>query len=268
MSILCVNVLAQNQYSGKVLSENDKPVAYVNIGVIGKNVGTVSNPNGNFKIHLPDSLESDSLRFSMIGFHSQTFSIKEFKEKYATKKAIIWLKNKTFYLTEVEILSRSLMEKILGNRTESENMTGGFATNSLGSEVATRIKIKRKPTYVEEFNFNITQNKYDSVFFRVNIYEVSENGTPGKNLLSENIYHTVTSESQKVSIDLTHYNLTMNEDFFISLEWLRDLGVEDETGLYFSCSLFGNSLFHRKTSQGTWENEAPLSVGFNVKVRH
>lgn len=40
-------------FKGKVISANDnKTIAYVNIGIVGKDVGTVSNTNGEFSITL------------------------------------------------------------------------------------------------------------------------------------------------------------------------------------------------------------------------
>ena len=52
--LLSSNVLLWGQQiSGSVFEMNsDIPVEYVNIGIVGKNVGTVSDHNGNYTLQL------------------------------------------------------------------------------------------------------------------------------------------------------------------------------------------------------------------------
>ena len=45
-------------------SASRQPIEFVNIGIVGKNIGTVSNSNGEFSIDLDVELDHDSLLFS------------------------------------------------------------------------------------------------------------------------------------------------------------------------------------------------------------
>ncbi|MFD0836555.1 carboxypeptidase-like regulatory domain-containing protein [Mariniflexile aquimaris] len=59
--------------TGKVLNfENNEPLAYVNIGIKNKTVGTVSNNNGLFNLSLNDKVTiKDTIIFSYIGFKTE-----------------------------------------------------------------------------------------------------------------------------------------------------------------------------------------------------
>jgi hypothetical protein len=51
------------------------PVEYVNIGIVNKNIGTISNNNGEFVLAIPAEFENDSVRFSMVGYVPLTLSV-------------------------------------------------------------------------------------------------------------------------------------------------------------------------------------------------
>ncbi|GAQ50182.1 hypothetical protein FPK15_contig00131-0001 [Flavobacterium psychrophilum] len=162
------------------------------------------------------------------------------------------------------ITSKRLKKDNLGNKTTSSIIEAGFKNNSLGSEVGIKIKIKNKPTNIDSFNFFITSCKYDSLFFRLNIYSIKDE-MPYENLLSENIYFSTDIKKGKVSIDLTKYNIVVNQDVIITIEYIKELG---KGGLNFSGGLFGNKLYHRQTSFSEWKKTGTVSLGFNVDVRY
>ena len=79
--LLSSNVLLYGQkISGTVLEMNsDKPVEYVNIGIVGRNIGTVSDQNGKYTLDIKSEHHDDTLRFSCIGYHA--YSVKVDVEK-------------------------------------------------------------------------------------------------------------------------------------------------------------------------------------------
>ncbi len=74
---------AQSVKGRVVDKKNNQPLAFVNIGVINKDIGTVSDENGNFSIDLSKSSETDTIRFSMIGYKNQEYRIKNYKIRFA-----------------------------------------------------------------------------------------------------------------------------------------------------------------------------------------
>ena len=83
--------------------------------------------------------------------------------------------------------------------------------------------------------------------------------------MKENIIIETEVSSGIVTKDLTPYDLVIDEDFFVSIEWIEDLGPGT---LYFSGGFFGSPLIAREVSQGKWTKIGSASVGMNVEVRY
>jgi len=185
-------------------------------------------------------------------------------KKKIKKNSEIKLAQKTTELREVVISARELKEKILGNKTESKTMVGGFTSNELGNEVGIVIKIKRSPTYINQFSASIATNKYDSLKFRLNFYDLKD-GLPNKPIVNESIIVTSKIKEGKLVVDLSKYDIIVEDDFFVSLEWIENLG---EDGLYFSVGLLGSPIIARHTSQADWKKVGAISIGFNVTAKY
>ena len=254
LNLICF--LASGQAQNTINDLEGNPIPYANIGIPGKNIGTVSNLKGEFSLTIPDSLKGDSLRISAIGFKPKIIPLNDgvFPSKITLQKLV-------YDIEEVQVNSGKLKEKIKGYKTKSRVVQGGFTTNKLGNEVGVLIKVKNRETFLKSFNTHISYNKYDTVRFRLNIYTVKD-GLPHENILKENIIIETTQEYGPVSYDLTPHNLWVYEDVIVTIEWIEDLG---EQGLYFSAGL-GGKVFARETSQGNWEKVSGIKLGLNVKV--
>lgn len=261
--ILFFSSLYSQNINGKIVDSLNVAIPYTNIGVIDQNIGTVSDENGNFSLNLMNLNPDFKIMISNIGYKTKKYSIEDFINVINSKKQIV-LEEKYYNLEEVTIYSKGLKSHILGNKTTSSLIEVGFKNNSLGSEVGIKIKIKHKPTYIDSFNFFITSSKYDSLFFRLNIYSI-KNNMPSQNLLSKNIYFSTNIKKGKVSIDLSKYNIIIYQDVIITIEYVKELG---KGGLNFSGGLFGNKLYHRQTTFSEWKKTGTVSLGFNVNVRY
>ena len=108
LPILFIGIVAYSQeknISGKVSNfESNEPLAYVNIRVKNKTVGTVSNNNGLFKLLLNDKVSSkDTVVFSYIGFKTKRYLISQLNKI----KEPILLQPKSMELDEVVVSSKS-----------------------------------------------------------------------------------------------------------------------------------------------------------------
>ena len=186
LCLIVGNIFAQNNFIGIVADEKTKePLAYVNIGVLNKNTGTVSSLYGFFNIPLKNSYKNDTILFSIIGYKNLSQSICAFSNEYSIGDTIL-LEPEDFALPEVVLTDRNWKHKTLGCRTRSKEISAGFSNNELGNEVGVIIPISNSPSVLESFNFHINQNVYDPITFRVNVYSL-RNGIPDKPLLTENI---------------------------------------------------------------------------------
>src|SRR6187455_2270243 len=80
LSLVGFDLFSQSIYSGIVKdSVSSKPLSYVNIGIVNKDVGTVSDKDGKFSITIDEKFNNDSLRISIVGYETRIFKISEFK---------------------------------------------------------------------------------------------------------------------------------------------------------------------------------------------
>ena len=254
---------SQNTIVGQVLdSQSNKGLPYVNIGLVNKNIGTVTDDGGYFELEL-NQIQDAQLRFSMLGFETQNFNLNQFiKEQVLT----IRLKEKNTVLEEIIITKKRkrYQTKVLGNKTTSQLIYAAFTTNRLGNEMGFIVRGRKTPMILKRFNISLVENDYGSIRFRLNFYNLKD-GLPNENLLKQNIIIETDIRSGIVSEDLTPFQIVINQDFFVAIEWIEDLGPGK---LFFSGGFFGSPLIAREVSQGSWSKVGSASVGMNVEVRY
>ena len=262
---LSLPIGAQTFVIGQVIDAATKePLPYVNIGLLNKNIGTVSDETGYFELEVNTEQNSrDTLRFSMIGFETKSYTLNDFINQNEIE---VYLTEKSTALDEVILNSKrkKYQTKILGNKITSKALHAAFTSNKLGNEMGFIVRARKHPMILKKFNISLVENDYGPIKFRLNIYDVL-NGLPNKTLLKDNIFIETEESSGIVSLDLTPYEIILDQDFFIAIEWIEDLGPGK---LYFSGGFFGAPLFAREVSQGTWEKIGTASVGMNVEVRY
>ena len=55
----------------------NEPLPFVNIGIPGAGIGTVSDEQGYYLLEIPSDKVNDSIYFSMVGFALQSFKINQ-----------------------------------------------------------------------------------------------------------------------------------------------------------------------------------------------
>ncbi|WP_303921308.1 carboxypeptidase-like regulatory domain-containing protein [Draconibacterium sediminis] len=260
--LLCYcNLSYCQEITGIVMdSAHQKPIEFVNIGIVGKNIGTVSNTNGVFKILLDPQMDADTLLFSAIGYEPQLIKIADLRSKTSHK---IYLKKKAYNISEVVIKPRNFTEKTLGVHEKNNKLIAGFKDNLLGYECGIRIDIK-KSAILKQLKINISTCTYDSIFYRLNVYSAEDDMT-FTNILKEPIYLKMSKDTlnNELTINLKPYNIVVNGDFLVSLEHVKDLG---EGELYFYTGS-QKLTFFRITSQGNWQaSPVPISISVLADV--
>lgn len=266
--LLCLfnfSLFAQNIAEGTIKdSETEEPIPYVNIGIVKKNIGTVSDPEGKFNFEIPSNLEKDTIRISSIGYRSKSMIAKDFLSNLKANP-IIELLPKVTELNEVVVTNIKLKEKIVGNKTRSGKFRGGFRNATLGHEVGIKIKIKNSPTYIEKFHTNVTSNTSETMKFRMNFYSI-KNGLPNEKIVKEDIIFPINVKEGEFTLDLEEYNIVVEEDFYCTIELIENQKQNYE--VFFSAGFLGNTMAYRLTSQGEWDKSGIVGVGFNYTVRY
>ncbi len=249
---------------GKIVDPDKIGLAYVNIGIANKNLGTVSQRDGSFQIKIYPEFVSDSLTISMAGYQTRTVAIS--KLIHEPKPLNISLKERFTELNEVVITKKTLPVKILGNTTTSNFISVGLPLKFLGSEVGVKINLGKNPVILKKFSFNISGNRLDTAVFRMNIYDIKK-GLPFENILHKNILIHVGKQTGLYTVNLTDYKLEMKGEIFLSLEWIEGSSSALEPGaIFLSAGFLNSSTWHRITSQGEWKKAPGLGVGLNLEV--
>lgn len=254
-------LIVGQSYAGFVKNQiSNEPLSYVNIGIVGKNVGTVSDLDGSFSIELNSDFDDDSLRFSYIGYKPFVVKVSDYKNLPIKDIA---LQQQAFSLNEIVVHPVNMEDKILGNKFKGNKIQAGFRENYKGFECGVLLKIK-KSAILEEFVCSIASSSYDSIFYRLNIYKEDEGGN-FVNILKAPIYiHQKINNKQTIlRVNLIDYDIRVDGNTLVTLEHIADMG---EGHLLFSGGFMGSACYYRKTSQGYWE-KLPCKIGFNVKAK-
>jgi len=256
LTLLPIFVFGQ-KYSGMVINKTTgKVVEYTNIGIVGKNMGTVSDDKGKFELTIDSQFDNDTIKFSNLGYISYSIKVSDFKK---LKSLNINLEEKPYQIKEVTINPITFKHKTLGISTTSKVIQAGFDENKLGYECGILMKVK-KSAKLEKVNINIATCTYDTIFYRLNIYKVTDK-KEFENILQKPIYVNIPKDKikGKLEIDLIPYNLIVDGDFLVTLEHVKNLG---KGGLYFCVGLAGKT-YIRRTSQGDWDT-SPIGISISV----
>lgn len=257
-------IFAQNKSFEGILNSKDAnlPIAYANIGVLNQNLGTVTDQNGRFSLKIDQNFDNSDIRISSIGYITKIIKVVAFRKMLFESKTI-FLEKAVSELREIIIKNKKSQIATLGNTLGKKTVSAGFVNNVLGNEIGIKIKINKKPTFIEAFQAMIDYNKFENFKFRINIYSLKK-GLPDENLLTENIIVTTQVTKGLMTIDLSEYNIMVTDDFFISIELIEQLGVG---GLHFLADYAGSPIITRAASQGKWNKQGKLSFGFSVVVK-
>ncbi len=258
-SVLSYPLFGQD-YTGYILNRNTKlPVEYVNIGIVGKNIGTVCDNIGKYFITIDNQFDNDTLLISCIGYNPFSVKVSDYKKLEAKN---IYLDEKLFEIKEVVVRPKVYKQEILGVTAKSKSFRAGFKENKLGYECGILMKVK-KSAILENVNMNFAECTYDTIFYRLNIYKVIGK-MKFENILQKAIYIKLSKDqvNGKVVIDLNPYNIIAHGDLLITLEHVKNLG----NGYLYFCAGMSGRTYYRKTSQGAWET-VPVGVSISVEAK-
>jgi uncharacterized membrane protein len=205
------------------------PLAYVNIGILGSTVGTISNEDGTFTIVVPSKHNGDSIIFSMLGYERRVIPVR----RLIDGKTSIYLEEKPTRLETVTVKGNP--KKVKGYRLGNRYHKGGLIYgDSIAAGSAMALLIENKyptyhkdlqfPVYPKESSLFINRNTLDS--FKVRIRFLSRHpttGLPDKDLFDQSIIHTSSVRNGWINFDLEPYRIVISDpSFFLVFEWIMD----------------------------------------------
>lgn len=192
-------------------STTGSPLEYVSIGVVNSSIGTITDHTGSFKLDVSDQPMDAVVRFSMISYKSQTFSINEL----SAGENNIQLVSAPVKLADVVVKPGKLRKVGVTSYTRLGNWGGSQYRK--GHEIGTKIKLGNSNVFIKSLHIRVHRQAFDSSFFRLHIRSIFNN-IPDQELLTQNIIFPVTKESGWVAIDLSKHNIILKGDVALTLE--------------------------------------------------
>jgi hypothetical protein len=98
-------------FSGRVLdASNNRSLPFASVEVVGNNIATVTNIDGEFIIKIPRESDATHLKISYIGFGNKTIALGEFRENRTSN---IMLEQKSIQLREITVRPQDALNLIM-----------------------------------------------------------------------------------------------------------------------------------------------------------
>jgi hypothetical protein len=124
------DTLRYTSYQGKVIDKkNSSPIVFANVFVVGTNLGTVTNSDGEFIIKIPVHLSDNYIGFTHIGFNRATIPIKNLRPTgNVIEMDISPIPLKEVYVAKVDPLEfvKQALSKISQNYPKNPMMVTSF----------------------------------------------------------------------------------------------------------------------------------------------
>ncbi len=221
--VSCSAYAQEIRVSGGVYDINTgNPLPYTSVILLDLKKGVSANASGRFRFHI-DSVQGDTpVRFSCIGYTTKEVPLR------LVNNAQILLKPKIEALNEVTVVAYRFKKQVLLNpfRRRRTVGLGNFSGGSYPSSLARRFV---KPAdfdencfikEVEVLFFNGLPEANGTAKFRLRILAVADDGTPGEDLLQENMI-VQKHNRNRTTVNLEAFGLRVPENgFFVAVEHL------------------------------------------------
>jgi hypothetical protein len=268
LSILLLSSILTSQLNSQIItgkvfdSSNGEPLEYVSIGVINTSIGTITDAKGNFKIDVRGQSQKDIVRISMISYKPQTFTIEELSQKENTINLIA----APTQLAEI-IIKPSGKSRQVGTTGYDRigNWCGwGGSDFGKGNEIGMKLELGTSPVQLKSLHIHVHRQSFDSSLYRLHIRTIADK-SPFDELLNNNIILTITKESGWVDFDLIKYNIVLEGDVALTLEWVKVVGINKNRAMKIRNKMTSEYvLFNQKRKQGCiytrWGTEAKWNI--------
>ena len=244
-------VWAQLNISGRILdSLHQSPLAYVNIGIKNKNIGTVSTSTGSFELHIPKLFENDTLTFSLVGYSEINLPLQGDQTENSME---ILLSEKTIQLDHVLVIGKKHKEQKFGIKRRGTliHFSDGMFNPEDSFEIGQLIKLGESKIKVTSLNFFALNSDDKPRKFRINFYRYRE-GKPREKIVHKNLIQSQIINKGWVKFDLADQNIYLSGEVIAALEFLPTEDLEQKQ-INYEVKLGGSSKsYYRKSSLGGW----------------
>jgi hypothetical protein len=211
-----------NFIKGKILNKETKEgVAYTNIWVLNKEIGTSTSKNGEFILYIDSNIiRKEKLKITSVGYNDTTIEIKKIKSE-------IYLTPRIYEIKEVTV-SPNKQNVLIINPIDKKMKLGYLLSSNIPVIFGRYFAFNEnysKTKYIKNIII-YTRKRLKSYNFNVHVYENDlVNLKPGKELINKNIVVTTKSSFgfgyAPNIIDISQYGLSFPDSgVIIGVEWI------------------------------------------------
>jgi len=129
-------IINYTEFKGKVInSESKEPLPFANLSLIGTNITSITNSNGEFIIKIPKTELSSKIRISFIGYKTEIIDLESFEEKNKTILLDVFISPLSETIISipknVDDLVRKTLSNVNNNYFEDHNIMTAFYRESI-----------------------------------------------------------------------------------------------------------------------------------------
>ena len=214
-----------------------------------KDLGLVTDSSG--KVGIPDISLIDSLVVESLGYEQKVFYRSEIP---TTGHLLVKLKPRIIELPEVVVWKVKNLKEY-GITVRKEGYTYFKNATCTNFQMAVKIIGYINPSKLESVSYYLSSSSQGSMPFRIRIYEINDQGLPGKDLLNENIIVHDYKKGNWNSFYLSEYNIEIpGIGFFVAMEWMCD-DLDKKNGLCIAgTDKINSSLTYFKNGASKWRD--------------
>jgi hypothetical protein len=237
-------------------SANTTYLQYANIGILGKNQGTVSDANGRFRLRLTNVSPQDTVAISYVGYQTLFVTVTQLVEISSVGPVILEpadIQMETIVVTS----SQRRKTQTFGSRGVNPIAFGIVQSADLSdiAECGQRMNFPEHGARAQSFNLYLREVHTDTVTFRLNFYKYD--GEP----LAERAFHSELIFRRKINrgwlrLDLSEFDIWLKGDILATIEFLPEPDQLDSVSFYYGGVVRrknGGISYKRTSSHGIWE---------------
>ncbi|RIJ42627.1 carboxypeptidase-like regulatory domain-containing protein [Pontibacter oryzae] len=272
--------VGQFEMAGVVLDKaTGAPIAYANLLVIGTNKYAQANSKGEFTLSLSASYSNATLKISSLGYKAAELSINALnKEAGKPDNLKLYLAPAPAKLSEVEVKAKAAnwkTSKVGFHIDEGSPFHHAFEPleksliTKKGQEIGNKIHFRKYPAYLQQVSFGLSGSGNLPIAARIKVYSLKKN-QPHENLLKENVVVQIPPHyTGWVQVNVSEYNLLLEEDFVVVLEWINDANkLSDNSLMTYANSPKGQITYYRTSTDQPWSWLPYYSIGLYVTLLH
>ncbi|MDR2237886.1 MAG: carboxypeptidase-like regulatory domain-containing protein [Chryseobacterium sp.] len=263
--LLIVSLIQAQIITGRILSEDKRPVPYARIGVDQENLGAIADEAGNYSIDLTQADKNKMITIQMGGYVNFNQKIADFIQ---AKNHDILLREKITELQAVAVIPKKYTAKNWGTRAKTKKVLFGYNPARTKEDQSKELAVlfnNSKKVKLQKINLNIVDIKTDQpILLNFNVYS-KDDKLPGQSIISEKLSVELTKEQivdNTFTFDVSDKNIWIDkQDFFVSMQVMNGF----DGWIYLSGALL-KSIYHRKF-YSPWTKTTIAGPALNIDVK-